>query len=66
VTAYALDDKRRIVAAINRRYGTSVPVEVVEMAVASELTTWERLAEEEADCICTEPIHPQVAKSPSR
>ena len=42
------DDKRRIVAALNRKYGTSVPLELVEIAVASELTTWARLAAEAA------------------
>jgi hypothetical protein len=38
------DRKRQIVDALNRKYRTSVPVEVVEVAVALGFTDWTALA----------------------
>ena len=40
------DEKARIVHVINRRYSTTVPVDVVDMAVAFGFTTWRQLAAE--------------------
>lgn len=44
--AFTAEEKQRIVSALNHRFGTSVPLELVEIAVASELTTWEKLEAE--------------------
>ena len=44
-----LAEKQRIVTVLNRRHGTLVPLNVVEVAVALGMTTWDQLAAEIAD-----------------
>jgi hypothetical protein len=38
------EDKQRIVDALNRKYATTLPVDVLEIAVAAGFTSWRTLA----------------------
>ena len=39
-------EKQRIVSILNRKYGTTLPVEVMEAAVKAGFTSWETLLKE--------------------